>query len=192
MAKIGDVPGIREIIEEYGLKAFVETGTWLGASVEQAVLWGFECIRSCDVNPEYVRMAREKFQVFIDFYEGRSHQVLPMMVEDLDKPTLFWLDAHLPLYHDATMVEEFDKFPLLEEFKAIKEFKPNVQRDVIVCDDVKTIITNNPHACTEQQVSRDQLVEFIDWDEVIGFFSDTHNWTVFPRVEFGVLILTPK
>ena len=170
----------------YDIETFVETGCWNGDSLAAAYNVGLDCY-SCDINPDYVRNCRMRFPS-AKLFDGDSQVVLADMIEGLTKPTLFWLDAHLPKYHDAEEPLITSKFPLYQELLIIRHGKVNYERDVILCDDVRTI---KSHPLYASGVPDDIAVDFINYDELLAILRPTHNVNEMAR-EYGVLEFTPK
>ena len=76
---------------------FIETGTAWGRTVTEALKAGFKDIRSVEASDKYYRRCVD---VFIDnpcvkLYYGMSVDRLPDMLDGIDKPCVFWLDAHV-------------------------------------------------------------------------------------------------
>ena len=87
------------IIKEYknrlNLDILIETGTYLGDTVDKARNC-FKEIYSIEVDETLFNKAKEKFSCFkgIHILRGDSAQVLPEIGAKLTAPALFWLDAH--------------------------------------------------------------------------------------------------
>jgi len=117
-----------EIVDKFGIKSVVETGTFKGGST--VILAEFvEHVYSIELNPEYyaeasTRMVKEfdydrifsedyvsgyiKDSKHITLFHGDSPTVLRGIIDQLETPTLFYLDAHWDEY-----------WPILDELKAI-------------------------------------------------------------------------
>ena len=191
MARISSNPLFKVYKERYGYHTFVETGLFRGESVEDAVELGFKEIYSCDLNPEYVTSAENRWP-WGKFYVGESQICLKQICDVNEESTIFWLDAHLPLYHDMEEPNEHARCPLFEELKVLKQFKKGIARDVILCDDTNVITMNNPNAYTKRDVAEDQMINFIDFEEMIHMFDKTHNVHQFPHQGHGVVVFEPK
>ena len=191
MARISTNPLVGVYRERYGFKTFVETGLFRGESVEDAVAMGFQEIYSCDLNPAYIESARERWP-WGKFYVGESQHCLKDICDVNKEPSLFWLDAHLPLYHGMDEPSTVARCPLFEELQVLKKHKVDVHKDVIMCDDTNVITKNNPNAYTEQNVAPDQLIHFIDFQAMLDIFKDTHDVHQYPRVGHGVVCFEPK
>ena len=86
---------IARFARDYGLRVLVETGTNLGNMIN-AQKQRFREIHSIELNEWLASRARRKFanESKIHLYQGDSGQVLPKILEQLNEPCLFWLDAH--------------------------------------------------------------------------------------------------
>lgn len=86
---------VKQYAARYGLRTFVETGTYKGAMVE-SVRNVFEMIYSIELDPKLFALASKKFSVYhhITILQGDSGIVLGQVVPLLSSPALFWLDGH--------------------------------------------------------------------------------------------------
>jgi len=84
--------------KEFGVKIFVETGTYKGDTVKAMLVSKlFSRIYTVDVYEDRVMNSRRRFESFPNIYclQGDSADVMPQILTDIvDEPTLFWLDAH--------------------------------------------------------------------------------------------------
>jgi len=80
---------------DYGIRVFVETGTYYGIMVD-AMKDHFERIYSIEIDPLLYRNAVNDFSQYphITILHGDSGEVLPSILEQIKEPALFWLDAH--------------------------------------------------------------------------------------------------
>jgi len=190
MPRIGSNHLAQVYKERHKLEVFVETGIFRGESVEDAIELGFDPIYSCDLNRAYIEDARRRWPAHT-FLVGESQQCLKKICELNPKPTLFWLDAHLPLYHDMEEPNMEARCPLYEELRTIKMHKHDVHRDVIMCDDTNTIVMNNPNAHSPVDVADDQLIKFINFDQLLAVFEETHVAHQFPKIGHGLVVFEP-
>jgi hypothetical protein len=89
---------MRRYREKYGLENFVETGTYLGATME-AMRLSFAKVYSMELDRTYYFSALARFHEAhnVHLIYGDSAVLLPQLMLDhpeLDRNTLFWLDAH--------------------------------------------------------------------------------------------------
>jgi len=89
-------PGtLREYAKRYELRVLVETGTFLGDMIE-AVKWDFERIYSIEISKELYGEAEARFRKAknVVLIHGDSAQAIGKIVSELDRPALFWPNAH--------------------------------------------------------------------------------------------------
>jgi hypothetical protein len=120
-----------------GIKNFVETGTYEGDTVSR-VMGSFENIYSIELGKDLAEKCRERFKDYekVKILQGDSATELPKIVESLNGPAVFWLDAHVST--DTAMGKEAT--PIKEELKCIlrSEFK-----HVIMIDDARDFVRGN-------------------------------------------------
>jgi len=123
---------VKAYAARYGIETFVETGTFRGAMV-QAVISSFKEIYSIELDPMLHAEARQRFESFshIHILDGHSAVRLGQLIEIIDKPTLFWLDAH---YSGAGTARGNEDTPILEELSIIAA---HPYPDVILIDDAR-------------------------------------------------------
>lgn len=143
LATIGDVIGnlgspflrIPKLVEDYGLTAVVETGVGHAGSLTHVLnLPERMAYFGCDIDPEAIRICKETYVGGIFALEDSRVFLRKILApgQALDMPTLFFLDAH-------SFEPGPDGFPLLEELELIATLKPNVDKDVIICDDWRVV-----------------------------------------------------
>lgn len=86
---------VRTFARTYGLTTLVETGTYLGDMVA-AVRGDFATIHTIELDQALYERATRRFagDARVHLHQGDSGKVLAQIVEELDCPALFWLDAH--------------------------------------------------------------------------------------------------
>jgi hypothetical protein len=101
----------------HNLKIFVETGTYLGDMVE-AMKTHFARIYSIELDPVLFKRARERFRNdnYVTVLRGDSGICLKEIVQQLDKPSLFWLDGH---YSGGITARGETDTPILSELACI-------------------------------------------------------------------------
>lgn len=85
------------ITERYAaLGTFVETGTYEGGAVRQALDAGFRAVHSVESNRAAFNQCTRRFKALetVHLYFGPSVAWLPEILGALDGPALIWLDAH--------------------------------------------------------------------------------------------------
>lgn len=119
--------------KDYSLKLFVETGTYLGQTVDD-LSSGFETIFSIELDKKLAAQAKNVFmkQKNIKIFQGDSAKVLKKIVSNLNEPTLFWLDAH---YSGGITAKAKKNTPIVSELNII--LKKLVKGSVILIDDAR-------------------------------------------------------
>lgn len=116
-----------EVLLECLNKAFVETGTEYGYGVEVALELNFDIIKSVEMRDELYNKNVEKFETFsnVKLYHGKSKDKLSEMIEDINYPCTFWLDAH-----------DRGSCPILKELEIIKNHP--IKSHTILIDDMES------------------------------------------------------
>jgi len=117
----------KNLFKKYPNQIFVETGTHHGAGVQQALDEGFAVVYSIEIDQnlfvECFNRFRNKSNVNLTF--GDSGSALKKIMDGIDKPVTFWLDAH---------VGE-SSAPLLKELDLIKNHP--IKTHTILIDDLR-------------------------------------------------------
>jgi hypothetical protein len=108
---------ISQIAERYGIKNFVETGTYYG----KTALWAatiFEQVITVEFSEEIHQSNLETYQEHkgICFLFGDSRKHLKEIVPSLTSSAIFWLDSH---WSGGETYGEDDQCPLLDELVTI-------------------------------------------------------------------------
>ena len=180
---------IRTYAERYELVDFVETGTWRGDGIGFAESCGYDNIFSCDINPEFAERAKINFPS-AKVSNADSLSFLEFVLPTLKSNTLFWLDAHFPgMYGTEETPEEF-RLPLLAEINLIKAYKEGYEHDVIICDDIRTLRSDENPRYRAGEIPEEQYLD-IDWNEFVNILSDTHV-AILSQEHDGVMTFFPK
>jgi len=163
---------IKKYADEYGLKVLVETGTYYGDMVE-AMLTNFERIYSIELSNELYENAKKKFknEGRVKLIHGDSGTELGNLVDDLDQPTLFWLDGH---YSAGVTAKGEEISPVIEELKHI--YNAEDKGHVILIDDAREFGVARDYPSVEE------LSEFIQ----------SKKCDVSLAVEDDIIRVTPK
>jgi predicted O-methyltransferase YrrM len=112
---------------------FVETGTYLGETVRLAKEAGFKTIHSIELNEDLCERAKEQFKddPSIHIWHGDSVDCLPKILETIEGPATFWLDAHAsgPLPGGKT-----GGGPVVDELRTIKELSKSREHTIFIDD----------------------------------------------------------
>jgi hypothetical protein len=128
----------REIIEWYRKKfepkIFVETGTFLGDTIEYFKN-NFEKLISIELSEELARKATQRFfeDKHVKIIQGDSGVVLSSLMFELKSPVLFWLDGHYSS-------EFFINGEFIQTAKNNKNTAINEELDIILQSLVEAII----------------------------------------------------
>jgi len=180
---------ISNLKTKYNLNNFVETGVYLGASVQIAYDSSFTSVYSCDIDNNHVSNARNRFP-HANIFSGDSITFLKDVLPKLTGKTLFWLDAHFPEFYNFAYDDPTWKMPLFTELELIKEHKADYAYDVIMCDDMR-VMRNEKNPKYVPGELEEYLYIDMDWDAFVNQFSDTHDYQLL-MPDSGAIIWTPK
>ncbi len=132
----------------FGLRILVETGTYYGDMVA-AMIDHFDHIYSIELSEELYRQAMKRFAGHgqVHLLCGNSGRELRGIVEKLDRPALFWLDAH---YSGGVTARGPEDSPIYDELSQI--LGTAEANHVIVIDDARLFGTD-PHYPSMQQLT---------------------------------------
>ncbi|MBI5762502.1 MAG: hypothetical protein HZA51_03135 [Planctomycetes bacterium] len=182
-----------QLIQRCGLRAFVETGILDGDGIAVALHYGFSRVFSCDIARECIEKAQRRFtNTNVCLSLGDSREFIRQMAAQVEGPALFWLDAHFP-DHAAGDVGEF---PLPDELATLRARK-GVERDVIICDDMRCIPGDDnptliPRTHPDIAANPDRFIQKgLTLKMLWGPFADSHDVYLINE-ETGVLLLVPR
>lgn len=144
--------GSTEIFRQFPNKYFIETGSYLGDGIRQAVRAGcFEAIHSIELNEGYFNHLSRAFsrQKNVTLWQGNSGDLLPLVLSQIDAPATFWLDAH---YSGGDTARGDRLSPILEELDSIQRHP--IHTHTILIDDVRLFGTSE-----FDYVTLDQIIE---------------------------------
>lgn len=135
------MPSTTEVFKKYLNKKFIETGSYIGDGIQQALDAGFENVISIELSDKYFSICENRFSNDnkVKIVKGDSYKVLPSILSDIDTAVTFWLDGH----HSCgdTALGDFWA-PLMQELDAIKEHK--IKNHTILIDDMRCWENPNP------------------------------------------------
>lgn len=122
--------------QQYSLDAFIETGTYMGHTVF-AMKDKFSRVDSIELDDGYYRRAKRIFSRYknVTIHHGDSQDVLLRILESVNTPCLFWLDAH---YCGATTARGKLYSPIMHEVDII--LASPVSGHVILIDDADCFV----------------------------------------------------
>ena len=144
MGQLNEAIQIKNVLDFYDIKNFVETGTGQ-AEVVQTVVEADDTlnVHTIEVIPEIYDKNKINFSYLkdVNWHLGTSFDILPEILPDLKGTTLFWMDAHFPgadfglsSYGDGK--DDDKRLPLKKELETIVENR-DVTNDVFVIDDLR-------------------------------------------------------
>ena len=125
----------KNVLEKYLNPYFFETGTANGDCVRLALEMNFERIFSIELDQELQNENLTKYkneikEGTVNLITGDSLVELDNVINSLDKPTTFWLDAHVDFGPKG-----IKRCPLYEELNSIG--KSSIKKHTILIDDVR-------------------------------------------------------
>ncbi len=190
---------LKDLIENYGCRNFVETGTGIGISLHYAATFPFAILHTCECEPDLAKAVQSLFQddPRIHIHTKTSEDMLQSILPSLppDQSTIFWLDAHFPGadYTKRGYTDERNedlRLPLERELQLISTHRPNAN-DVIIIDDLRIYEEGSfgSGPCPAEHCGLPPERRNVNF--VSQFFDGTHNIKRFYENE-GYLLLTPK
>ena len=129
---------VRDYAQRYGLRVLVETGTYYGEMVV-AMKNRFDEIYSVEFDSQLAQRAAKKFSRWphVHILEGDSQKVVPELLQSLQQPALFWLDAG---YYGWAGLHGNEQ-RLTSELEAI--LSHSIKQHVILMDDARGLNGKN-------------------------------------------------
>lgn len=135
---------LEKYITEYNIDTFIETGTYLGDSLDYASKFNFESLYSIELLDEFYNKCCDRFNKNSKIFLIKNNSVdgLMSIVSKIEnKNCLFWLDAHLPDFYDKKYGDNYIEneklfVPLEQELLILKQNK-NLNNDVLIIDDLR-------------------------------------------------------
>ena len=124
---------VAEYARRFGIKTLIETGTLFGEMVAASEKC-FQAIYSIELDDALFEKAAERFRSIshIRVIKGDSGDVLPVLLDQIDGPCLFWLDGH---YSGAGTGRGEEDTPVSKELEAI--LSHNCGKHVVLIDDAR-------------------------------------------------------
>ena len=114
----------------------IETGTFRGDTVQSALPL-FNKIYSIELNKTLADSARARFmkEPKVQILQGDSAIVLREVLNDLNRPAVFWLDGH---YSGGVTAKGEKDTPILEELKCV--LSHSIKNHIVLIDDARCFI----------------------------------------------------
>lgn len=137
---------IKKYANKYKSKILIETGTYLGDTVDYFKN-NFEKIFSIELDNNLYVNAQNRFKKDknINILKGDSGKVLPTILSGINKPVIFWLDGH----YSAGITAKSDlETPIINELDAI--FNNININYIILIDDARCFNGKNDYPTIEK------------------------------------------
>ena len=179
MGQINHPVKLEQMLKNFGIKNFVETGTGDGSSMDKVLLTEIvDNAYGIELDDElYANLAEAYAGIdYMHLYKGYSEDKMANVMDDIDdEPALFWLDAHFPGadYGPAGYGAEEDvnkRLPMEAELRVMKE-KRDLSKDIIFMDDLRIYVDRGYEAgnWNQRKMYGGDGYDFVE--ELIG---DTH------------------
>jgi hypothetical protein len=135
------MPTKSETFKKFPNEVFIETGSFMGDGIQNAIDAGFKKIISIELSDKYFEISTKRFEnnSSVTIFKGDSYKVLPTILEDINTTVTFWLDGH----HSCGDTALGDYWaPLIQELHAIKNHRIN--NHTIIIDDMRCWEEPNP------------------------------------------------
>lgn len=113
---------------------FIETGSYAGDGIKNAIFAGYPTIHSIELTDKYYHFCKSyfKYNPNINLYHGDSLVELPKILKKINQPCTFWLDAHYS-GGDTNFVNSLT--PLMKELEIVKNH--HIKEHTILIDDLR-------------------------------------------------------
>jgi hypothetical protein len=142
MPHFGKQQVVAEYAEKFAPPVFIETGTYTGHMV-YAMINKFEEIYSIELDNALAQKAKKKFAGYrhVHIIQGESDQILPEILKNIQKPCLFWLDAH---WSGGPTARGELETPIIQELKCILNH-PGKKNHILLIDDARCFTGQNDY-----------------------------------------------
>jgi hypothetical protein len=124
---------IKEYANKYKTTIFIETGTYLGETIDYCKSI-FKKVISIELDVTLFNNAKHKFahENKINIYNGDSGILLEKVLTNIEEPCLFWLDGH---YSEGMTAKGELNTPIINELNHI--FNHQIDNHVVLIDDAR-------------------------------------------------------
>ena len=153
-----------ELLKQCLTDVFIETGSYDGRTIQQALDCGFDEVRSVELSRAYYNICSLRFRnnPKVRLYFGDTCDTMPAMIADLSTPATFWLDAHI----QEGIAGKYPA-PLLYDLGTIS--KSLIKNHIIIIDD-RRLMGNGWWKDTNEDavmaalyaINEDYVIEFHD------------------------------
>ena len=179
MPNVGKQRVVIEYIKRFSIDTFIETGTYKGKMI-YAIIPYIKEIYSIELDKTHFQNAQKRFIGYPDIHilQGQSGDVLPKILKEIDKPCLFWLDAH---WSGGSTAKAETQTPIVHEMQCILDH-PRATGHVILIDDARCFTGESDYPTLE---GLERFIRNIcpDWvfevkDDIIRTYSDKSEWII--------------
>ena len=159
---------------------FIETGTYIGDGVKEALKAGFSEIYSIEIDEKRFLKCKEMFKENsnVTIILGDSGKVLPSLLKNINKKITFWIDAHYCA--DGAFIGE-KWCPMKEELDAIKDH--HIKDNTILIDDWRCMEnTHIDYTWVEQQKERNVGTVIENKGKVVGFLGKKNCYNIIKTI----------
>jgi len=142
MPDFGKQRVVIEYIKRFSPEIFIETGTYKGKMV-YAVMPYINEIYSIELDRTHFQNACRRFAGYpgIHIVQGQSGEVLAKILANINKPCLFWLDAH---WSGGSTAKGQTETPIMQEMQCILNHA-EAENHVILIDDARCFTGENDY-----------------------------------------------
>lgn len=166
------MPASADFFKKYINNYFIETGSYRGDGIQNAINSGFKNIISVELFEENYKHCVNRFknQKFVKLYHGSSSDLLYEMMKDIKDNATIWLDAHYSGKNTAKTEEKYFS-PILMEIRELAKHPNN--KHTILIDDRRDFGTVNFDYVKEDKIVEE--IKKINKDYKISY--DTGNFS---------------
>ncbi len=139
--------------QQYNLNVLVETGTFLGDTIEYFKN-KFDELYSIELSKELAIRAMKRFETDknISIIQGDSGIIFETLIPSLNSPALFWIDGHYSseFFHNGEFIitAKSDKHTPVE--KELDVLLNSVHRNIILIDDARLFTGTSDYPTLEE------------------------------------------
>ena len=154
---------IRRYARRFGTPVLVETGTYLGTTVD-ALRDSFERVYSIELDTALYERAQARFagDDRIRILQGDSGKLLGKLAQEIEEPCLFWLDAH---FSDWDTARGMEPSPLRSEL--VDVFARRNADDVVLVDDARLLTGQDGYPTVDEIRALAGVRRFVEVDDDI-------------------------
>lgn len=140
-----------DVFRSHPNRIFVESGSYRGDGIQNALDAGFEEVYSVELAPHLYECCSKRFEgnPHVHLYLGDSSVLLESILSVINEPVTFWLDGH---YSWGDTAKGNSNTPILQELAIIAEHP--IKTHSILIDDVRQF-----GAMEFDYISHDTIVE---------------------------------